>query len=93
MGLDTYFDYNPVCHIFKWGGGVVTFKPDKKVEKLIGICIKDDRTYYRGPYGRSADHYIKSCIDGLLNMDLWTGISFFLSQLTSFPFSGILTSY
>jgi hypothetical protein len=64
MGLDTYFDYDPVCHIFKWGGCVVTFKPDKKVEKLMGIGIKDDRTYYRGPYGRSAEHYIKSCIDG-----------------------------
>lgn len=64
MGLDTYIEYKPVCHIFKWGGCVVTFKPDKKVEKLQGTGIKDDRTYYRGPYGRSAEHYIKSCIDG-----------------------------
>lgn len=64
MGLDTYFDYDPICHIFKWGGCVVTFKPDKKVEKLLGIGIKEDRTYYQGPYGRSVEHYIKSCIDG-----------------------------
>ena len=64
MGLDTYFEYNPICHIFKWGACVVTFKPDKKAEQLKATGIKDDRTYYRGPYGRSVEHYIKSCMEG-----------------------------
>jgi hypothetical protein len=67
MSIDTYYQYVPICHIFKWGGCVVTFDPDKKVEKQKGIIVKEDQNYYNGLDNKSTEYYINSCIQGKPN--------------------------
>lgn len=64
MSIDTYYQYVPICHIFKWGGCVVTFDPDKKVEKQKGIIVKNDQNYYNGLDNKSTEYYINSCLQG-----------------------------
>lgn len=64
MTIDTYYQYVPICHIFKWGGCVVTFEPDKKVEKQKGIIVRNDHNYYNGLDNKSTEYYINSCIQG-----------------------------
>jgi len=67
MSIDTYYQHVPICHIFKWGGCVVTFDPDKKVEKQKGIIVKHDQNYYNGLDNKGTEQYINSCIQGKPN--------------------------
>lgn len=62
MELDTYYERKPICHIFKWGGCVVTFKAEKKIEALKDRVIKKEPAFYSGPSCRSVEYYINSCI-------------------------------
>jgi hypothetical protein len=67
MTIDTYYQYVSICHIFKWGGCVVSFEPDQKVEKQKGIIVKNDLHYYNGLDNKSTEYYIKSCLQGRPN--------------------------
>ncbi|MCM5530625.1 Imm26 family immunity protein [Parasegetibacter sp. NRK P23] len=67
MTIDTYYQYVPICHIFKWGCCVVTFEPDKKIEKQKGIIVKKDQDNYNGLDNKSTEYYINSCIQGSPN--------------------------
>lgn len=38
MAIDTFYHFTPVCHIFKWGAAVVTFKANKALLGEISLC-------------------------------------------------------
>lgn len=64
MGIDTHYQYLPVCHIFKWGAGAVAFAPDKKVEQEKDLLVKKDLRYRNDFGNQSTEQYIRSCIKG-----------------------------
>jgi hypothetical protein len=67
MCIDTYYQYVPICHIFKWGGCVVAFDPDKKIEKQKGMIANNDQDYYNGLENKATEYYINSCLQGRPN--------------------------
>lgn len=69
MNIDTFYQSKTICHIFKWGAGVVTFEPDDKVEELMRLHYHENKNKnknnYLQPNNKSAEEYINSCLKGL----------------------------
>jgi hypothetical protein len=64
MGLDTYYQYAPICHIFKWGGCVVTFKPDEYIAKT-GVPVRPEKYKTNMAAGNfPLEIFIQSSIEG-----------------------------
>jgi len=67
MDWETYYQYKPITHIFKWGAGIKTFEPVKRLEKLTELTypMKYNPISLRGI--EEFDGFLTSCLSGIPN--------------------------
>ncbi len=69
MDWTTFYQYKPLFHIFKWGAGIKTFSPVKRLEKLHELTYPMNYKPIHC-YGRLVeqwDGFLTSCLSGKPN--------------------------
>lgn len=67
MDWETYYQYKPISHIFKWGTGIKTFEPVKRLEKLIELTYPMNYNPINLRITEQLDGFLTSCLSGTPN--------------------------
>jgi len=67
MHWETYYQYIPISHIFKWGAGISTFQPVKRLEKLTELTYPLNYNAINLGIIEGLDGFLTSCIAGTPN--------------------------
>lgn len=64
MDIQTKYHRSPLCHIFKWGLGVLTFKPSIKIEELLKLRIPMNYEPMYSYTKQGIEYFVNSGIKG-----------------------------
>ena len=64
MSWETYYQYKPISHIFKWGAGIKTFAPVKRLEKLAELTYPMNYNAIHLGANEKLDGFLSSCMAG-----------------------------
>jgi len=64
MAWDTFYQYKPISHIFKWGAGIKTFEPVKRLEKLTELTYPINYKPINLRTIEELDGFLNSCLLG-----------------------------
>jgi hypothetical protein len=67
MSWETYYQYKPISHIFKWGAGIKTFAPVSRLEKLTELTFPIKYKPISLRVTEELDGFLTSCISGKPN--------------------------
>jgi hypothetical protein len=67
MDWETYYQYKPISHIFKWGAGIKTFEPVSKLEKLAELTYPMNYNPITLRAVEEFDGFLTSCLSGTPN--------------------------
>lgn len=67
MDWETYYQYKPISHIFKWGAGIVTFPPVNRLEKLKELTYPLNYNPIHLRTTEELDGFLISCLSGTPN--------------------------
>lgn len=67
MDWETYYQYKPITHIFKWGAGIKTFEPVKRLEKLTELTYPMKYNPINLRAIEEFDGFLTSCLSGIPN--------------------------
>jgi hypothetical protein len=68
MSWTTFYQYKPIFHIFKWGAGIKTFAPVKRLEKLRELTYPlNYKPIHLSNLIEEWDAFLTSCISGKPN--------------------------
>ena len=67
MDWETYYQYKPISHIFKWGAGIKTFEPIKRLEKLTELTYPMNYNPINLRAIEEFDGFLTSCLSGTPN--------------------------
>jgi hypothetical protein len=67
MDWETYYQYKPISHIFKWGVGIKTFEPVKRLEKLTELTYPMNYNPINLRAIEEFDGFLTSCLSGTPN--------------------------
>ena len=67
MDWETYYQYKPISHIFKWGAGIKTFEPVKRLEKLTELTYPMNYNPINLGAVEEFDGFLTSCLSGTPN--------------------------
>jgi Immunity protein 26 len=67
MDWETYYQYKPISNIFKWGAGIKTFEPVKKLEKLTELTYPMNYNPINLRAIEEFDGFLTSCLSGTPN--------------------------
>ena len=67
MDWETYYQYKPISHIFKWGAGIKTFEPVKQLEKLSELTYPMNYNPINLRAIEELDGFLTTCLSGTPN--------------------------
>ena len=67
MDWETYYQYKPISHLFKWGAGIKTFEPVKRLEKLTELTYPMNYNPINLGAVEEFDGFLTSCLSGTPN--------------------------
>ena len=67
MDWETYYQYKPITHIFKWGAGIKTFEPVKRLEKLTELTYPMKYNPINLRAIEEFDGFLTPCLSGIPN--------------------------
>lgn len=67
MDLETYYQFKPISHIFKWGAGIKTFEPVDKLENLSELRYPMNYNPISLRASEEFDGFLTSCLSGMPN--------------------------